>query len=109
LIGGKTTRKAVHAWAAPSIEGDAPIEDPMILSALTHLHGFDLTPDPGYPAGVAHDGDGPYLHSPAHIAGEFTRWRTRCDEYDADPAGWTERAHELARQAIKAERRRRGQ
>lgn len=56
LIKGKTTREAVHAWAVPWVEGDAPVEDPMILSALTYLHGFDLTRHlttrPGWPTAM---------------------------------------------------------
>ena len=100
LTKGETTREAVHAWAVPWVEGDVPVEDPMILSALTYLHGFDLTRHPDHPAWAAHGGDGHYLHSRAHIADELTRWQTRCDEYDADPRGWTERAHELARRRL---------
>jgi hypothetical protein len=109
LIEGRTTREAVNAWVVPWVEGDTSIEDPMVLSALTHLHGFDLTRHPDHPTWVAHGGGGRYLHSAAHITEELTRWRGRCDEYDADPPGWTERAHALARQAIEAERQRRDQ
>lgn len=102
LIGGRTTRAEIHAWAAPWVEIDAWAEDPMTVSGLMHLHEFALTRLSDGAASPRRAGDGPYIHPDSAIVAQLTRWQTYCDEYDADPPGWPERVQEEARWAAEA-------
>ncbi|WP_331721076.1 hypothetical protein [Streptomyces sp. NBC_00454] len=109
LADGEVSREAVHAWAVPWVEGEgalADFQDPLVMTALQHLHGFDLCQDPGRPGVVWHgrSGEGEWYHSLDDITGGLTRWQKACALYDADPQGWTQSVLEQARAAIQAEK-----
>ncbi|WP_158711287.1 hypothetical protein [Streptomyces sp. NRRL S-1824] len=108
LAQGEVTREAVHAWARPWVEGEAALadfEDPLVVTALQYLHGFDLCQASGGPGVVWHgaSGEGEWCHSLDAITGELTRWQEKCALYDADPQGWTQKVREQARAFIQAE------
>ncbi|MFC1411549.1 hypothetical protein ACEZCY_20025 [Streptacidiphilus sp. N1-12] len=108
LVQGTVTREAAHAWATPWVEGDgasADFEDPLVVTALQHLHGFDLCRAPGRPGVVWHgtSGEGEWCHSPDDIASQLTRWQEKCARYDADPQGWLRMVREQASAFIKGE------
>ncbi|MER5763896.1 hypothetical protein [Streptomyces sp. NPDC002082] len=113
LARGKVTRESVHAWAVPWVEGEGALvdfEDPLAVTALQYLHGFDLCQDPGRPGVVWHGtaGEGQWCHSHEDIAGGLTRWQAKCALYDEDPQGWIQTVREQARAAIQAEEEERG-
>nr|WP_144298868.1 hypothetical protein [Streptomyces sp. TLI_235] len=93
LIAGDVTREAVHAWAAPWVEGEGAFVDlaPLVVAPLQYLHGFDLCRDPARPGLLWHGraGEGEWVHSADDIADGFARWREKCDRCDADPQGWS--------------------
>lgn len=100
LIEGQATRDEVHAWAAPWVEFDPFIGQPLVESALQSLHGFDLTRDPEQPNLLTHGGEGEFVHSDADIADGLSRWKRRCVEHDADPVGFRSRRIAEARKWI---------
>jgi hypothetical protein len=102
LIEGRTTRAAVHAWAAPWVEIDAWAEDSMTVAGLLHLHEFAFTRGQAGSASAVHAGDGPYIYSDTYVIEQFARWQAYCREYDADPSGWPERVREESRRAVEA-------
>jgi hypothetical protein len=95
LIEGRTSREAAHEWSVQWVEGeDVHVRDPMVWNALLHLHGLDMTYRPERPGLIGHGPPGLYVHSDQHIIDELSRWRTRCVDYDADPANFRRRARE---------------
>ncbi|MGV9383352.1 hypothetical protein ACWDRB_46585 [Nonomuraea sp. NPDC003707] len=104
LAAGDMTREAVHAWAAPWVEGEGASADcpPLVLTALQYLHGFDLCRDPSRPGVVWHGpaGEGEWLHSPDDICDGLARWQEKCELYDADPQGWMQAARQQARALV---------
>ncbi|MFI8826357.1 hypothetical protein [Streptomyces sp. NPDC053431] len=99
LSEGEVTREAVHAWAVPWVEGEgalADFEDPLVVTALQYLHGFDLCQNPGRPGVVWHatSGEGDWCHSLNDITNGLTRWQESCALYDADPQGWIQTVRE---------------
>ncbi|MFD7032418.1 hypothetical protein ACFWAR_30750 [Streptomyces sp. NPDC059917] len=113
LARGEVTREAVHAWAVPWVEGEGALvdfEDPLVLTALQYLHGFDLCRDPGAPGVLRHGttGEGEWYRSPDDVAAALTRWRANCALHDEDPAGWIRAVRERARAAVRAEEEERG-
>ncbi|MGW6915859.1 hypothetical protein ACWGB8_18890 [Kitasatospora sp. NPDC054939] len=113
LVAGEVTREAAHAWAVPWVEGEgafADFEDPLVVTALQYLHGFDLRRDPGRPNLLRHDllrhgaaGEGEWCRSPDDIADGFVRWQAKCAAYDADPQGWSRAVREQAQALARAE------
>ncbi|MFB6523081.1 hypothetical protein [Streptomyces sp. NPDC056401] len=108
LARGEVTRETVHAWAVPWVEGEGALvdfEDPLVVTALQYLHGFDLCQDPSRPGVVWHGtaGEGEWCHSPDDIANGLTRWQAKCALYDEDPQGWIQAVREQARASIQAE------
>lgn len=88
LIDGQISRESVHAWAEPFMFASLKTQpDPMTMSAVQSLHGFDLTHS-GNPNVISHGPPGTYLRSMSVIAQEFEEWQRRCREYDSDPDGW---------------------
>jgi hypothetical protein len=113
LAEGEVTREEMHAWAVPWVEGDgavADFEDPLVVTALQYLHGFDLCQDPARPGFLWHgaSGDGEWYHSLDAIVGGLARWQENCALYDADPQGWVRMVGERAREFIEAEESTRG-
>ena len=105
VISGARNRESAHDWAVPWMEGDrgrglAP--DLMVSNGLTYLHGLDL---------LVRDANGlrQYMFDDAEVLTRYQAWLARCVEYDKDPQGWSQRQMEVARAAIAAERRERGQ
>jgi hypothetical protein len=90
LAEGRVTREAMHAWAVPWVEGKgafADFEDPLIVTALQYLHGFDLCQDPGR-AGVVWHGtspEGEWCHSLDDVRGKRSR-ACRSDGGGSSPA-----------------------
>ncbi|MET8438121.1 hypothetical protein ABZV61_36405 [Streptomyces sp900116325] len=114
LAQGEVTREAMHAWAVPWAEGEgalADFEDPLVETALQHLHGFDLCQDPGRPSVVWHgtSGEGEWYHSLDDITGGLIRWQENCALYDADPQGWLHMVRERARAFIQTHEAKRRQ
>lgn len=108
LARGEVTREAVHAWAVPWVEGEgalARFEDPLVLTALQYLHGFDLCRDPQRPGALWHGaaGEGEWYRSLDDITSGLTRWQGYCVLYDADPGGWIRMRREQARAAARDE------
>lgn len=108
LAQGEVTREAVHAWAVPWVEGEgalADFEDPLVVTALQYLHGFDLCQAPSRPGVVWHGtlGEGEWYHSPDDITGGLTRWQEKCALYDADPQGWIHMERKQASAFMRAE------
>lgn len=101
LAAGAATREAMHRWAAPWVErnGASGSLTPLVLTALQHLHGFDLCQDPSRPSVLRHGttGEGEWVHSLDDIAGGLARWQRACDLYDADPQSWSEAVREQSR------------
>ncbi|MFF2814803.1 hypothetical protein ACFVT9_04615 [Kitasatospora cineracea] len=107
------SRGAVHAWAVPWVEGPgarADFEDPLVVTALQYLHGFDLCRDPDRPGVHRHGrpGAGEWLRSLDEIADGLGRWLEECARHDADPRGWIRSARERARAYVRAEEAERG-
>ncbi|MFC9249474.1 hypothetical protein ACFT7S_37140 [Streptomyces sp. NPDC057136] len=108
LASGEVTREAVHAWAFPWVEGEGAFtdfEEPLVLTGLQYLHGFDLCRDPGRPHIVRHGtlGEGEWVASLDDIIGRFAHWQEQCALYDADPQGWSQAVLERARAFVRAE------
>ncbi|MCP4960166.1 MAG: hypothetical protein GY925_12970 [Actinomycetia bacterium] len=101
LIAGSRSRAETAAWARLWAWAPMKVEaEVLVMSALQHLDGFDMTRDPTDRNLVRHGGhiDGrPYLHSDQHIAEELTGWLSGLDEHDRDPDGFFERIRERAR------------
>jgi hypothetical protein len=106
LLAGRTTRAEVHDWARTWVEGDdSAITDPMVRTALQHLHGFDLTFDAAAPDRMRHGPGEHHVHSPQHIADALDRWRADCAAYDADPRAFRERKRREALARLEREER----
>jgi hypothetical protein len=108
LAEAEVTREATHAWAAPWVEGEgaaADFEDPLVVTALQCLHGFDLCRHPGRPGVARHGtaGDDERCHPLDAIIAGRARWQESCALYDADPEGWGQAVRERARAFIQAE------
>ncbi|MFG2454740.1 hypothetical protein ACGFSG_35820 [Streptomyces sp. NPDC048512] len=107
LAAGTVTREAVHGWAAPWVESDeaSGSVSPLVLTALQHLHGFDLCRDPSSPSILWHGmtGEGQWTHSRDDITVGFARWLRACDLHDADPQGWSKAIREQARAGARPE------
>jgi len=79
LVAGRTTRKAVDAWAAQWVgESETDIDDPVVWWALTMLHGVDLQA-----------GQDQYLHDDEQVAEWFQEFRDRAN---GEPATMERRA-----------------
>lgn len=106
LAAGDVTREAVHGWAAQWVEGEGASVGlaPLVLTALQHLHGFDLCRDPSRPGVHWHgaSGEGEWVNSLDDIAGGLARWQETCDLYDADPQGWSQTVREQVRALVRA-------
>jgi hypothetical protein len=62
--------------------------DMMVMTALQYLHGFDMTFDPPRRTVLRHGPSGEYYRTLDEIAGEYSRWRRNCQEFDGDPDGY---------------------
>lgn len=78
VIAGETTREEAHAWARPWVEErDGEVDDPVVRSALLHLHGVDLVrAEPGGTS-LRHGGRGTYVHSAEALQEAFDRWQAK--------------------------------
>lgn len=109
LVAGEVSREGAHAWAAPWVEGDggpADFADPLVVTALQYLHGFDLRRDPGRPGELWHGAageEGEWYRPREDIAAGLARWERNCALYDADPEGWLRGIREQARAVLRAE------
>jgi hypothetical protein len=93
VASGAASRESVHDWAEPFVLAeDDTISDPMVMTALQYLHGFDMVWRSGDRRFVGHGPPGPYLRSLEEITAELDRWLHNCHGHDADPIGWLERA-----------------
>lgn len=108
LINGRSNRVATARWARAWAW--TPLEvtsEPLVMSALQALDGFDLLHDPTAP-NVVGRGDKPerwkYVHSEQHVVEELERWKARIAEHDEDPAGFFQRIRERARNEIRDNR-----
>lgn len=91
LIAGKLTRKEVHAWAAPWVEGAEDCDDPIVGIGLQHLYGFDLSRPTGPAPVLQKHGGGAgriYLRSGDEIAAELERWQQDARAFDHDADEW---------------------
>ncbi|PPK71144.1 hypothetical protein V5P93_003007 [Actinokineospora auranticolor] len=105
VLDGTISRDEAHRWAAPWVEGDSGVEDPMTNSGLQHLHGFDLVWVDDARTTVRHGGGGLPAHTRTDVQQAFAAWRTACDSYDADPAGYLRRVKAAALAALSEESR----
>ncbi|MFD3651986.1 hypothetical protein [Streptomyces sp. NPDC058620] len=108
LASGEVTREAVHAWAFRWVEGEGAFtdfEEPLVLTGLQYLHGFDLCCDPDRPDVVRHgtSGEGEWVASLNDVADGLAHWEEQCALYDADPQGWSRAVRERARAFVRAE------
>ena len=96
VVDGRISREAAHDWAEPLMLADYQTQpDTMVMQALQHLHGFDLSQ--GDDERLVHHGPpGTYVRPPEDIAAELEAWRLRCQEHDADPVGWAARQRQTA-------------
>ncbi|WP_327419740.1 hypothetical protein OG763_43120 [Streptomyces sp. NBC_01230] len=106
LIFGDLSRETAHGWAAPWVEGpgDTDYPDPLVLTALQFLHGFDLSVDPQHPGLVRHGQGIAWCRSIKDISDEFSRWQANCAFYDSDPQLWRQSMLRRTRSFIEAER-----
>lgn len=97
LVQHQSSRRELHEWAAEWVESrDIEIDDPMVRNALQHLHGFDLTRNSNDEDAVRHGAGEFYVHSDAEIEHALNRWLANCEEFDADPKEYIERAKRQA-------------
>lgn len=102
LVEHRATRHELHIWASKWMERcDVELDDPMVLNALQHLHGFDLTYNDDNKKIVWHGSGEFHLYDDEDIKNALDRWRSNCMLYDADPRSYLENAK---RQAIEAVR-----
>ncbi|MFF1649899.1 hypothetical protein [Streptomyces sp. NPDC058240] len=106
LISGDLSREAAHAWASPWVEGpsDPDCPDPLVLTALQYLHGFDLSVDPQHPGLMRHGQGIAWYRSIKEFSDEFSRWQANCALYDSDPQLWQQSRLRRARSFAEAER-----
>ncbi|WP_251150420.1 hypothetical protein [Cellulosimicrobium sp. Marseille-Q4280] len=80
---------------------DSPVEaQPLVMTALLHLHGFDLTRDPDDPRLIRHGGPGEHVHEFEYIRSTFDGWLDECREHDADPVAWSAAVRERVRRLV---------
>jgi hypothetical protein len=103
LIERRSTREAVHDWAAQWV-GKVPVSDPMVDTALLYLHGFGLTvgPNPSY---STRRESGEYMHSDEEIVRAYERWRADCVKYDTDREGYLREKRAAAHSYLEREGR----
>lgn len=105
VIAGEVTREVGHDWAETLMfddYSDSSMPDPLAVSGLQYLHGFDMTWRSADRL-VGHGPPGEYVKPLREIQCDLDRWRANCRQYDADPVGWTRRARTEARQAADRE------
>ena len=103
------TREEVHNWAIPWVEGCPPrCEDAMVSLAMLYLHGFTMAYNPEARNLIHHGPPGVYVKSVVEIQADLDHWLDNCRQYDEDAQGWRERRLSMVKDAIAAERRRRG-
>lgn len=82
---GALSRTDAHGWAQEFLESlDSPETDLMVMNALQHLHGFDISMVPEGDERVAHGVSQNYIHSLEEIGQARERWFTRCQKFDAN-------------------------
>lgn len=103
LIAGETTRESTAAWANCWMLSPRQVEAEMlVMSAVQHLDGFDMTHALASRNLVRHGGkssDRVYYHSDDHVADELARWLDKLAEYDADPEGFLQRIRDRNRRS----------
>ncbi len=106
LIEGRTTREEVHAWASQWV-GKVPVHDPMVDSALLHLHGFGLWvgANPSYVSARRSDD---YLHSDEEVVNAYRRWQADCVKFDTDREGYLREKRAAVEAHLEQERRKNG-
>jgi hypothetical protein len=89
VASGVASRESVHAWAEPLMLAEyAAQPDPLVMTALQYLHGFDMTWRSEDQRMVGHGPPGSYVKTAKQIKAELVLWLENCRKYDADPVGW---------------------
>lgn len=104
VLDGTVSRDEAHRWAARWVEAEDAEVDPMVMSALQRLHGFDLVWTDAAWTVVRHGGSGAQVHSSSDIRQALATWQDDCRSYDADPVAFVQRKVAAARAAAQRDR-----
>lgn len=104
---GDVTREECSRWAEPLMFAEfARTPDVMVLEAIQHLHGFDMTYRSDDLRLIGHGPPGPYVRSLSEVADEFDAWMEQCAAYDQDPERWLADRRRMAESYVREERAR---
>lgn len=102
---GDVPREVASQWAEPLMFAEFDTRpDVLVMQALQHLHGFDMTYRSEDHRLVGHGPPGEYVRTLGQVAEEFDAWVARCAAYDADPEGWSAARRREAETHVREER-----